>query len=171
MYWYNELTIAMSDKTAATAAKAAAKNVLNTTSIEEYCEGELAKFADSLMVRKNEVRCKRDAAVWGDTYELVLPEILKAIAAQGNEFCGRSFWDSTYDTEWWKFSFDGKELIINNTFHRIDDEPVCQECDAEATYCYDEEEDCYVCPECGHTITVEEFEAACETTKVQKFTF
>ena len=171
MYWYNELTIAMNNKKAATAAMAAAKNVLTTTAIEEYCEGEFAEFADSLLVKKNEVRCADEAAIWGDTYELVLPEILKAIAAQGNECCGRSFWDSTYDTEWWKFSFDGKELIINNTFHRIDDEPVCQECDEEATYWYDEEEDCYVCPECGHTITVEEFEAACETTTVQKFTF
>ena len=171
MYWNNELTITMNNKKAATAAMAVAKNVLTTTSIEEYCEGEFAGFADSLLVKKNEVRSTGLAGVWSDTYELVLPEILKAIAAQGNEFCGRSFWDSTYDTEWWKFSFDGKELIINNTFHRIDDEPVCQECDEEATYWYDEEEDCYVCPECGHTITVEEFEAACETTKVQKFTF
>ncbi len=169
MYWYNELTIAMSDKTAATAAKAAAKNVLNTTSIEEYCEGELAKFADSLMVRKNEVRCKRDAAVWGDTYELVLPEILKAIAAQGNEFHGKSYWYSDYDTEWWEFSFDGKELTITATRHNVDDEPMCQDC--EEVYEYDEDAECYVCPECGHEISEEEFFAACETTKVQKFTF
>ena len=78
MYWYNELTIAMNNKTAATAAMAAAKNVLTTTSIEEYCEGEFAEFADSLLVKKNEVRCADEAAIWGDTYELVLPEIYKA---------------------------------------------------------------------------------------------
>lgn len=171
MYWYNELTISMNNKKAATAAMAVAKNVLTTTSIEEYCEGEFAGFADSLLVKKNEVLCDGDGAVWYEAYELILPEILKAIAAQGNEFHGRSLWNSTYDSEYWEFSFDGKELVITSNFHRIDDEPVCQECDAEATYCYDEEEDCYVCPECGHTITVEEFEAACETTKVQKFTF
>ena len=41
MYWYNELTISMNNKKAATAAMAVAKNVLTTTSIEEYCEGEL----------------------------------------------------------------------------------------------------------------------------------
>ena len=39
MYWYNELTIAMNNKKAATAAMTAAKNVLTTTSIEEYCKG------------------------------------------------------------------------------------------------------------------------------------
>ena len=56
MYWYNELTIAMNNKKAATAAMAAAKNVLTTTAIEEYCEGEFAEFADSLLVKKNEVQ-------------------------------------------------------------------------------------------------------------------
>ena len=171
MYWDVALTITMNDKKAAMAAKAAAKKVLTTTSIEEYKKGEFVNFADCLHVKKNEVCCVGDGAVWHETYELVLPEILKAIAAQGNEFCGRSFWDSTYDTEWWKFSFDGKELIINNTFHRIDDEPVCQECDEEATYWYDEVEDCYVCPECGHSISTEAYKAACEPTTVQKFTF
>ena len=171
MYWYNELTIAMNNKTAATAAMAAAKNVLTTTSIEEYCEGEITKFADSLLVKKNEVRCADEAAIWGDTYELVLPEILKAIAAQGNEFHGNSYWYSDYDTERWEFSFDGKELTITSTRHNVDDEPVCQECEEEATYYWAADGDYYVCPECGHRITVEEFEAACETTKVQKFTF
>ena len=63
MYWYNELTIAMNNKTAATAAMAVAKNVLTTTSIEEYCEGEFAGFADSLLVKKNEVLCDGDGAV------------------------------------------------------------------------------------------------------------
>ena len=99
MYWYNELTISMNNNTAATAAMAAAKNVLATTSIEEDCKGEFAEFADSLLVEKHEVRCAEEAAVWGDTYELVLPEILKAIAAQGNEFRGNSYWYSDYDTE------------------------------------------------------------------------
>ena len=170
MYWYNELTISMNNKKAATAAMAAAKNVLTTTSIEEYCEGEFAEFADSLLVKKNEVRCADEAAIWGDTYELVLPEILKAIAAQGNEFHGNSYWYSDYDTENWEFSFDGKELTITSTRHNVDDEPMCQECE-EGSYAWEKEGDCYVCIDCGHTITVEEFEAACETTRVQKFTF
>ena len=50
MYWYIELTIAMNNKNAATSAMTAAKNVLTSTSIEEYCEGEITKFADSLLV-------------------------------------------------------------------------------------------------------------------------
>ena len=170
MYWYNELTIAMNNKEAATAAMTTAKNVLTTTSIEEYCKGEFTEFADSLLVKKNEVRSTGLAGVWGDTYELVLPEILKAIAAQGNEFHGKSYWESTYDSEYWDFSFDGKELVITSTFHCVDDEPMCQECE-EDSYYYDEDAECYICPECGHEITEEEFFAACETTKVQKFTF
>ena len=72
MYWYNELTIAMNNKKAATAAMTTAKNVLTTTSIEEYCKGEFTEFADSLLVKKNEVRSTGLAGVWGDTYELVL---------------------------------------------------------------------------------------------------
>ena len=170
MYWYNELTISMNNENAATAAMAAAKNVLTTTSIEEDCKGEFAGFADSLLVSENEVRCADEAAVWGDTYELVLPEILKAIAAQGNEFRGNSYWYSDYDSEWWEFSFDGKELTITSTRHNVDDEPMCQECE-EDSYYYDEDAECYICPECGHELTEDEFRTACETTKVQKFTF
>ena len=64
MYWNNELTITMNNKKAATAAMAAAKNVLTTTSIEEDCKGEFAGFADSLLVEKNEVRCADEAALW-----------------------------------------------------------------------------------------------------------
>ena len=90
MYWYNELTIAMNNKKAATAAMAAAKTVLTTTSIEEYCEGEFAQFANCLMVTDNEVCCTDEASVRCETYELVLPEILKAIADQGYEFHGKS---------------------------------------------------------------------------------
>ena len=170
MYWDVALTITMNDKKAAMAAKAAAKKVLTTTSIEEYKKGEFVNFADCLHVKKNEVCCVGDGAVWHETYELVLPEILTAIAAQGNEFHGNSYWYSDYDTERWEFSFDGKELTITSTRHNVDDEPVCQECE-EATYYWAADGDYYVCPECGHRITVEEFEAACETTKVQKFTF
>ena len=169
MYWYNELTISMNHKKAATAAMEAAKNVLNTTSIEEYREGEITEFADSLLVKKNEVRCADEAAIWGDTYELVLPEILKAIAAQGNEFHGNSYWYSDYDTEWWEFSFDSKELTITATRHNVDDE-YCRNCE-DGSYTWEKEDDCYVCIDCGHRITVEEFERFCETTKVQKFTF
>ena len=171
MYWYNELTISMNNKKAATAAMAVAKNVLTTTSIEEYCEGEFAGFADSLLVKKNEVLCDGDGAVWYEAYELILPEILKAIATQGNEFHGKSYWYSDYNTEYWEFSFDGKELTITSNLHSVDDEPVCQECDEEAPYEYDEDNDCYVCPECGHEMSTEEYEARCETFKIQKFTF
>ena len=55
MYWNNELTITMNNKKAATTALAVAKNVLTTTSIEEYKMGEFANFADTLHVKKNEV--------------------------------------------------------------------------------------------------------------------
>ena len=170
MYWYNKLTIAMNNKKAATAAMAAAKTVLTTTSIEEYCEGEFAQFANCLMVTDAEVCCTDEASVRCETYEQVLPEILKAIADQGYEFHGNSYWDSTYDTAWWEFSFDGKELSITFTFHAVDDEPMCQECE-EDIYYYDEEKDCYVCLECGHSISAEAYKAACELTTVQKFTF
>ena len=170
MYWYNKLTIAMNNKKAATAAMAAAKTVLTTTSIEEYCEGEFAQFANCLMVTDAEVCCTDEASVRCETYELVLPEILKAIADQGYEFHGNSYWDSTYDTAWWEFSFDGKELSITFTYHAVDDEPRCQECE-EDIYYYDEEKDCYVCPECGHSISNEAYRDACEPTTVQKFTF
>ncbi len=169
MYWNNELTITMNNKKAATAAMATAKTILTTSSIDEYKVGEFANFAESLLVKKNEMRSTGLAGVWSDTYELVLPEILKAIAAQGNEFRGNSFWNSTYDSEYWEFSFDGKELVITSTYHCVDDEPMCQEC--EEVYEYDEDAECYICPECGEEITEEEFFAACETTKVQKFTF
>ena len=170
MYWNNELTITMNTNTAATAAMMTAKEILANTSIEEYCEGEFAQFANCLMVTDNEVCCTDEASVRCETYELVLPEILKAIADQGYEFHGNSYWDSTYDTAWWEFSFDGKELSITFTYHAVDDEPMCQECE-EDIYYYDEEKDCYVCPECGHSISAEAYKAACELTTVQKFTF
>ena len=38
-------------------------------------------------------------------------------------------------------------------------------------YYYDEETDCYVCPDCGYSISVEEYRAVCETITVQKFNF
>ena len=170
MYWNNELTITMNTNTAATAAMMTAKQILANTTIEEYYKGEFAEFANCLIVTENKVSCTDKAAVRWESYELVLPEILKAIATEGNEFCGSSYWDSTYDYAWWEFSFDGKELSINFTFHAVDDEPVCQECEEDA-YCYDEETDCYVCPECGHSISAEEYKAACETITIQKFNF
>ena len=170
MYWNNELTITMNTNTAATIAMMTAKEILANTSIEEYCEGEFAQFANCLMVTDNEVCCTDEASVRCETYELVLPEILKAIADQGYEFHGNSYWDSTYDTAWWEFSFDGKELSITFTYHAVDDEPICQECE-EDIYYYDEEKDCYVCPECGHSISNKAYRAACEPTTVQKFTF
>ena len=170
MYWNNKLTITMNTNTAATVAMAAAKNILTTTSIEEYKKGEFASFADCLHVKKNEVCTIGEANVWYESYELVLTEILKAIAAEGNEFRGNSYWDSTYDSEYWEFSFDGKELTITSTFHAVDEEPMCQECEEDAYY-YDEETDCYVCPDCGHSISVEEYRAVCETITVQKFNF
>ena len=170
MYWNNELTITMNTNTAATAAMMTAKEVLTNTSIEEYCKGEFAKFATCLVVTENEVSCTAGAAVHCESYELVLVEILKALATQGNEFYGSSHWNSTYDFAWWNFSFVGKELCITYTFHSVDDEPMCQECE-ENTYFYNEETDCFVCPECGHSISKEEYIAACETTTIQKFTF
>ena len=170
MYWNNELTITMNTNTAATAAMMTAKEILANTSIEEYYKGEFAQFADCLVVTENEVSCTDKAAVRWESYELVLPEILKAIAAQGNAFYGSSCWDSTYDYARWEFSFDGKELSIAYTFHAVDDEPMCQECEEDAYY-YDEETNCFVCPDCGHSISEEEYKAVCETTTIQKFNF
>ena len=42
------------------------------------------------MVTDNEVCCTDEASVRCETYELVLPEILKAIADQGYEFHGKN---------------------------------------------------------------------------------
>jgi len=170
MHWNNELTITMNTNTAATAAMMTAKEILANISIEEYYKGEFAEFANCLMVAENEVSCTDEAAVSWESYELVLPEILKAIAAQGNVFYGSSYWNSAYDTAWWEFSFDGKELVVTSTFHCVDDEPMCQECE-ENSYFYDEENDYFACPECGHIISKEEYIAAYETTSIQKFTF
>ena len=170
MQYNNELTITMNTNTAATAAMMTAKEVLANTTIKEYNKGEFAKFASCLMVAESKVNCADRAAVYCESYELVLVEILKALATQGNEFCGSSRWDSTYDFARWNFSFDGKELSITYTFHSVDDEPMCQECEDDA-YSYDEETDCFVCPECGHSISKEEYIATCETTTIQKFTF
>ncbi len=170
MRWNNELTITMNTNTAATSAMMTVKEVLANTSIDEYYKGEFANFANCLVVTENEVSCTDGAAVHWESYELVLTEILKAIATQGNEFYGSSHWNSIYDFAWWAFSFDGKELIIAFTFHSVDDEPMCQECE-ENGYFYDEENDCFICPECGHSISKEKYIAACETTTVQKFNF
>ncbi len=170
MRWNNELTITMNTNTAATAAMMTAKEILTNTSIEEYYTGEFARFANCLVSTENKVSCTDEAAVHCESYELVLVEILKAIASQGNEFYGISHWNSCYDYAWWEFSFDGKELNIAFTFHSVDDEPICQECEEEV-YLYDVETDCFVCPECGHSISKEEYIAACETTTIQKFTF
>ena len=170
MYWNNELTITMNTNTAATAAMMTAKEILANAAIEEYYKGEFAEFANCLMVAENKVRCTDKAAVRWESYELVLPEILKAIATQGSAFYGSSYWDSTYDYAWWEFSFDGKELSIASTFHAVDDEPMCQECEEDGYY-YDEETNCFVCPECGHSISKEEYKAACEIITIQKFNF
>ena len=51
MYYNNELTITMKNKMTAKSALLAAKETLSTTTIAEYCEGEFAKFADSLFVK------------------------------------------------------------------------------------------------------------------------
>lgn len=170
MYWNNELTITMNTNTAATVAMMTAKEILANTSIEEYNKGEFIKFADALRVKKNEVCIVGEANVWYESYELVLTEILKTIAVKGNEFYGSSWWDSTYDYARWEFSFDGKELSITSTFHAVDDEPMCQECE-EDSYYYDEETNCFVCPDCGHSISEVEYKAACETITIQKFNF
>jgi len=170
MYFYNELTITMKNKMTAETAIHAAKEALITTSIKEYCNGEFAKFADSLFVKENAIYCGDEAAVYDDSYELVLPEILKAIAAQGNEFSGKSYWYSDYDTEWWEFSFDGKELMITSTRHNVDDEPECSHCE-DSVYFWENEEGYHVYPECGHRISHDEYIAACEITKIEKITF
>lgn len=142
MYWYNELTIAMNNNTA---AMMTAKEILANTSIEEYCKGEFAQFANCLKVTGNEISCTDEASVRCETYELVLPEILKAIADQGYEFHGNSYWDSTYDTAWWEFSFDGKELSITFTFHAVDDEPIPGTGKTSSTRKY-------ACPCCGLSV-------------------
>ena len=170
MYYYNELTITMKNKMTAETAIHAAKEALITTAIKEYCNGEFAKFADSLFVKKNAIHCGDEAAIYGDSYEQVLPEILKALAAQGNEFSGNSYWYSDYDTEWWEFSFDGKELMITSTRHNVDDEPACSQCE-DSGYFGEDEEGYLVCTECGHRISKEDFFAACEVIKVEKIAF
>jgi hypothetical protein len=170
MYWNNELTITMNTNTAATAAMTTAKEILANTSIEEYSKGEFKEFADALHVKKNEVYIVGEANVWHESYAPVLTEILKAIAAEGSEFYGNSYWDSTYDYARWEFSFNGKELSIVSTFHAVDEEPMCQECEEDAYY-YNEETNCFVCPDCGHSISEEEYRAACETITIQKFNF
>ena len=170
MQYNNELTITMNTNTAATAAMMTAKEVLANTTIKEYNKGEFAKFASCLMVAESKVNCADGAAVHYESYELVLPEILKAIAAQGNEFSGKSFWYSDYDTECWEFSFDGKELMIASTHHNVDDEPECSQCE-DSVYFWENENGYHVCPECGHRISHDEYIAACEITKVEKITF
>ena len=165
----NNLTIKMNNKAAATAAMATVKNVLATTSIKEPREGKFDEIADCLKIKKNTISAF--TGMWVDTWELLIPEILKELAAQGNKFSGDNHWYSDHDSEYWQFTFDGKELVITSNFHCGDDEPVCQECDEEVTYEYDEDNDCYVCPECGHEMSTEEYEARCETFKIQKFTF
>ena len=170
MNYNNELTITMNTNTAATAAMMTAKEVLTNTSIEEYCKGEFAKLANCLVVTENEVNYSDEAAVHCESYELVLVEILKALAAQGNEFSGNSYWYSDYDTEWWEFSFDGKELMITSTRHNVDDEPACSQCE-DSGYFGEDEEGYLVCTECGHRISKEDFFAACEVIKVEKIAF
>ena len=169
MYYNNELTITMKNKMTAKSALLAAKETLSTTTIAEYCEGEFAKFADSLFVKENEIHCGDEAAVYGDSYGVVFPEILKAIAIQGIEFSGKSFWYSDYDTERWEFTFNGEELVITSVRHFVDEEPECSQC--EDVYNWDSEEGCYVCSECGHRMSKEDFDAACEVTKVEKIAF
>ena len=101
----NNLTIKMNNKAAATAAMATIKNVLATTSIKEPREGNFAEIADWLMVKKNTISGL--AGMWVDTWELLIPEILKALAAQGNKFSGDNHWSSDYDSEYYQLHTAG----------------------------------------------------------------
>lgn len=169
MYYGVNFSMKMVNESEAVKAIAIAKKVLSNTTIKEDLEGQFAELADSLYINEDNQIVVDYAGVYIDSYEAILPEILKAIAAEGIKFCGKSYWDSTYDSEFFEFNVNEKRMTIESNYHSNDDEPRCEDCDEYFEQIEVNSKIVYRCVECGKEISEEEFLSACETIRIYEF--
>ena len=122
------------------------------------------RFADNLKVKGSEIIDTQSYGLMSETYHIVLPEMFKAVARCFcfDKFSSHIYFESTYWSEEFDIIYEDGELMISSIYHDNCEEPCCHECDDYYEYFEEDGVECYRCCECGHTITVEEYTAACE---------
>lgn len=156
----------MENKKMATKALEIMKSVLaqiDANGFEDDSRETIDRFADNLKVKGSEIIDTQSYGLMPKTYHIVLPEMFKAVARYFcfDKFTANVFFDSTYIWEDYEVTYENGELIINSLYHDACEEPYCEDCDG--YYELIEEDGVEICCcECGHTIPVEEYKAACE---------
>ena len=160
-----EITLKMETEMMAAKALELMKDVLaQADGLELDSRKTIDRFAETLMVQGSAVVSSGEWGLESDTNHIVLPEMFKAVARCFcfDKFTAKVFSSSSYVWEAFEISYEDGELVINSLYHDNCEEPSCDECDD----CYDYFEENgvagYRCCECGHTISVEEYKAACE---------
>ena len=169
MYYNVTFSVQMSNKSAADKALEIVKREIARCAITEEYWGQHIDLANSLIIRKNSLISNSDEIGFRrESFDVVLTDILKAIATEGLTFEGSAKWDSTYDWESFDYAFNGFQMYITTNYHSFDNEPICGECDE--PFIYDEMENCYIC-ECGEKMSVMEYRAKCEFNNTEIYDF
>ena len=166
MFYANTFTLKMENKKMATKALAVMKEALaqvNADGFKYDSRKTVEDFANDLMVKGSAVIAPGNCGLMPDANHIAIPEMFKAVARCFcfDKFTTKVFFDSDYEWESFDIIYEDGELIINSLYHDHDAEPYCEDCDD--YYRIIEEDGTEICRcECGHTISVEEYKAACE---------
>lgn len=164
---YADFNMKMETEMMATKALELMKDVLTHVNADGFVYDSretIDRFANNLMVKGSEIVDTQSQGLMPETYDIVLPEMFKAVARSfaSDKFAAKIVYDSTYAWEIFEISYEGGKLTINSLYHDNCEEPYCTECDDYYEYFEENGVAGYRCCDCGHTITVEEFKAACE---------
>ena len=167
MEHYTDFAMKMNTEAMAIKALEIMKSILvqvDTTGFQYDSRENLDRFAGSLMVKGSEIVNNQRYGLTPETYDIVLPEMFKAVARcfYLEKITAVVIYDSTYAWEKFDISYENGELIIKSLHHDNCEEPYCQDCDDYYEYFEEDGIEGYRCCECGHTISVEEYKAACE---------
>ena len=162
---FTEMKMKMMNKKMATKALEIMKSVLaQTEAFEHATREELDSFATTLNVKGSGIISSGLYNLKLDANRIVFPEMFKAVARCffHDKFSAYIYYETSYDWEEFDISYEAGKLVINSFCHDSSAEPYCPECDDCYEYFEEDDEEGYRCCECGHTISVEEYKAACE---------
>ena len=176
------ITMVMGSNKMAVKALELMKEFLTQANADEFeceCRESFDRFANDLMVKGSKIMSTSYYCLEPETYHIILPEMFKVVAHQFffNKFSGYIYCESNYGFEEFGITYEKGKLVMETLHHDYCGEPYCDECfeyhdnceepsceECDDRYDYFEEDGVagYRCCDCGHTITVEEFKAACE---------
>ncbi len=172
MYYETEMNVKMENELMAVEALKVMKAVLaQINETEDTPRKAIEEFADSLEVKGSEIVTAPECGLLNTTCHIVLPEMFIAVARRfyNGKFSGSVGYSGTYDWEDFDICYEDGKLIIKSLHHDYCEEPDCPECDDSYEYINEDGFEGYRCCDCGHTISVEEFNAACEESSEEVY--